>query len=136
MTQKTKNILPCYYGFFANGMMALVIGSILPYLIAEARIGYTVAGGLLSAFAIGNLLASIIAPQLLARLGKRISIMLLSSLMPVFLLVITLVPSVPIMYLSFLFIGIGRGSVSIVNNTVAAENDAAARRLDTAGWPR
>ena len=124
MTQKTKNILPCYYGFFANGMMALVIGSVLPYLIAEARIGYTVAGGLLSAFAVGNLLASVVAPQFLARFGKRISVMLLSSLIPIFLLVITLVPSVPIMYLSFLFVGIGRGSVSIVNNIVAAQNNA------------
>jgi len=130
MTQKTKNILPCYYGFFANGMMALVIGSVLPYLIAEARIGYTVAGGLLSAFAVGNLLASVVAPQFLARFGKRISVMLLSSLIPIFLLVITLVPSVPIMYLSFLFIGIGRGSVSIVNNIVAAENKATTSEMN------
>jgi len=124
MTQKIKKILPCYYAFFANGMMVLVIGAVLPYIIAEARIGYTVAGGLLSAFAIGNLLASFVTPLLLARIGKRISIIILSSLIPTFLLVITLVPSLPIMYLAFLFIGIGRGSVSIVNNMIVTENNA------------
>jgi len=130
MTQKRKNILPCYYAFFANGMMVLVIGAILPYLIAEARIGYTVAGGLLSAFAIGNLLASFVTPLLLARIGKRISIILLSSFIPIFLMVISLVPAVPIMYLSFLFIGVGRGSVSIVNNMVATENDASTSEIN------
>jgi len=124
MIQKIKKILPCYYAFFANGMMVLVIGAVLPYIIAEARIGYTVAGGLLSAFAIGNLLASFVTPLLLARIGKRISIIILSSLIPTFLLVITLVPSLPIMYLAFLFIGIGRGSVSIVNNMIVTENNA------------
>ena len=124
MTLKIKKILPCYYSFFANGMMVLVIGAILPYLIAEARIRYAVAGGLLSAIAIGNLLASFIIPPFLARFGKRVPVIVLSSLIPIFLLVITMVPPVPIMYISFLFIGIGRGSVSIVNNIIATENDA------------
>ena len=124
MTKRIKKILPCYYAFFANGMMVLVIGAILPYLIAEARIKYTVAGGLLSAFAIGNFMASFIVPSLLVKIGKRNSIMMLSTLIPISLLVITLVPPIPIMYISFLFVGVGRGSVSIVNNMVATENDA------------
>jgi len=130
MNQKIKKILPCYYAFFANGMMVLVIGAILPYLIAEARIGYTVAGGLLSAIAIGNLLASFVMPPLLVKLGKRISIMILSSLIPIFLMVVTLVPSVPIMYLSFLLVGVGRGSVSIVNNMIVTENEASTSEIN------
>jgi len=130
MAQKIKKILPCYYAFFANGMMVLVIGAILPYLIVEERIGYTVAGGLLSAMAIGNLLASFVTPPLLAKFGKRISIIMLSSLIPIFLMVITLVPSVPIMYLSFLFVGIGGGAVSIVNNIVVVENNASASEIN------
>jgi len=130
MTQKIKKILPCYYAFFANGMMVLVIGAILPYLIAEARIGYTVAGGLLSTMAIGNLLASFVTPALLSRLGKKKSITILSSLIPIFLIVITLVPPVPIMFISFFFIGIGRGSASIVNNMIATENDASTSEIN------
>jgi len=130
MTQRIKKILPCYYAFFANGMMVLVIGAILPYLIAEARIGYTVAGGLLSAFAIGNLLASLIAPLLISRFEKKTAIRMLSPLIPIFLMVITLVPSVPIMYISFLFVGVGRGSVSIVNNMIATENDASTSEMN------
>ena len=52
MTKKAKLFIPCYYSFLANGMMALVIGAVMPYLIEEAGINYSVAGGLLSTFAI------------------------------------------------------------------------------------
>ena len=48
---------------FVNGAMVLLVGAILPYLIEEAGISYSVAGGLLSAFAIGNLLASFVNPS-------------------------------------------------------------------------
>ena len=44
---------------FCNGAMVLLVGAILPYIIEEAGINYSVAGGFLSAFAIGNLLASL-----------------------------------------------------------------------------
>ena len=45
MSTKMKLFIPCYYAFLANGMMALVVGAILPYLIEEAGISYSVAGG-------------------------------------------------------------------------------------------
>lgn len=123
MSRKMKNVLPCYYAFLVNGMLALVMGAMLPYIINEAHINYSVAGGFLSAFAIGNLTASFIVPPLMKKIGRRKAVMSLTGLIPVFLFVITLVPPVPVLYAAFLLPGLGRGTVSIINNTVVAEND-------------
>lgn len=123
MSNKVKNILPCYFAFMVNGMLALVAGAMLPYLIIEAKISYSVAGGLLSAFAIGNLLASFVVPSLMAKVGRKRTTVMLAGLIPIFLFVITLVPSVHILYMAFLLPGLGRGTISITNNMVLTEND-------------
>lgn len=111
----------CYYTFFVNGMMVLMVGTMLPYLIQEGNLSFSVAGGLLSAFAIGNLFASFVNPPMIAKLGRKWTILLLSILIPLCLMVIMSIPAIPILYFSFIFLGIGRGSVSIFNNTVVNE---------------
>ena len=37
-------LFPCYFSFFVNGAMVLLVGAILPYIIEEAGINYI--GGL------------------------------------------------------------------------------------------
>lgn len=54
-----KKMYPCYFSFFVTGMMVLMVGAVLPYLIEDAGINYSIAGGFLSTFAIGNLLAAL-----------------------------------------------------------------------------
>lgn len=130
MTKKMIRILPCYFSFFVSGMLALVMGAVLPYIINEAGISYSVAGGLLSAFAIGNLLASFVAAPLINSIGRKWATVLLTSLIPIFLVVITFLPSTAVLYVAFLLPGIGRGTVSIVNNTVIAENDSRASAMN------
>lgn len=121
MNRKWKIFLPCYFAFLVNGMMVLEVGTILPYLISEAGLSYSIAGGLLSAFAIGNLIASFVNPSFIERFGRKVTVISLSSLIPICLIGITLLPSVPVLYLLFVLLGIGRGSVSIFNNTVVNE---------------
>lgn len=123
MSKKMKLFVPCYYAFFSNGMMALVLGSILTYLIKEANLNYSVAGGLLSAFAIGNLLASFVNPYIAGKIGRKKTTILLSALIPIDLFIIALVAPVPILYLACILLGIGRGSVSIINNMVVNDYD-------------
>lgn len=125
-----RRMLPCFYAFFTNGMMVLMIGAIMPHLISEAEINYSTAGGFLSAFAIGNLLASFIAPWISRYIGRRKAIMFLSALIPAFLFIITLMPPIIFIYIAFIFIGIGRGSVSIVNNVVVNELDGRAATMN------
>lgn len=122
MNSKFKLFFPCYFAFFVNGAMVLLVGAILPYIIQEAGINYSVAGGLLSAFAIGNLLASFVNPLLAGKIGRKATIVSMCLLIPTMLFVITMLPPVPVMYLAFILIGIGRGSVSIINNAVVNDN--------------
>lgn len=122
MSSKFKLFFPCYFSFFVNGAMVLMVGAILPYIIDEAGINYSIAGGFLSAFAIGNLLASFINPVLAAKIGRKATIVSLSALIPLMFFVITLLPPVSVIYAAFVLAGIGRGSVSIINNAVVNDN--------------
>ena len=110
--------LPVYYSFFMNGMIALSIGTVLPYLIEEMGIGYGLAGSFLSLFALGNLAASGISPYLSARLGQKRSVLFTYCLVPICLFMVTLTPPIAVLWLCFFMLGVVRGSVSIVNNTV------------------
>lgn len=122
MKSKFRLFFPCYFSFLVNGAMVLLVGAILPFIIDEAQINLTVAGGLLSAFAIGNLLASFVNPVLANRIGRKATIICLSALIPIMLTVLTFLPPWPVMYLALILIGIGRGSVSIINNAVVNDN--------------
>lgn len=122
MKSKFKLFFPCYFAFFVNGAMVLLVGAILPYLIEEAGINYSIAGGFLSAFAIGNLLASFINPVLAAKIGRKATIVSMSAFIPAMWLVITWIPPVPVIYAAFVLLGIGRGSVSIINNAVVNDH--------------
>jgi len=122
MKSRFKLFFPCYFSFFVNGAMVLMVGAILPYIIDEAGINYSIAGGFLSAFAIGNLLASFINPLLSAKIGRKATIVSMCAFIPIMFLVITLMPPVPVIYGAFVLVGIGRGSVSIINNAVINDN--------------
>ncbi len=122
MSKKVKLLLPCYFSFLVNGAMVLLVGSILPYLIEEANINYSTAGGMLSAFAIGNFLASFINPPLVNKFGRKLTIVCGATLIPISFFVITLIPPVTVIYIMFVLAGIGRGSISIFNNVVVNDN--------------
>ena len=119
---KFKLFAPCYFAFFVNGAMVLLVGSILPYIIEEANINFSTAGGFLSAFAIGNLLASFINPFLSGLLGRKTTTLILCSFIPISFFALTFIPPVFVIYLLFVLAGIGRGSVSIINNAVVNDN--------------
>ncbi len=119
MTTEQKSMFyRCYYGFFINGMVVLLIGAVLPYLIEAAGISYGIAGGLLSTMAIGNLCASFASPVLSEKLGRKMTVVLLSAFFPICLTIITFMPPIPVMYVCFFLMGIGRGTVSIFNNNI------------------
>lgn len=114
---------PCYFSFFVTGMMVLMVGAVLPYLIEDAGINYSIAGGFLSTFAIGNLLASFINPPCIKRMGRRRTVLVFASFIPIGLALLTFLPPIPVIYLIFIFVGIGRGSVSIFNNAVVNDEN-------------
>lgn len=119
--KREQIFIRCCYGYSVSGMAVLVIGAVLPSVIAEANISFLAAGGLLSVMAVGNLLASFLFPVLVAATGRRTAITLLTSLTPFCLFGLTLLPPLPVLYTIMLVYGLVRGSITIINN--AAVND-------------
>lgn len=119
---RIKKFYPNYFSYLCQGSMVLMIGSILPYLIKEANLSYTVAGTLLSAFAIGNLLASFVFPVLEKFAGRKPAILITAIIIPLALFAVTLIPPVWAMIVIFTVLGICRGSNTIINNAYINEN--------------
>ncbi len=111
----------CFYAFFINGITGLILGSLLPYLTQTYQLGYQVSGLLLSAHSFGNLVAGFIAGALPVYLGRKRSILLLSSATALGFIGMVLIGNPVLLLLSFLFTGIGRGSVSNFNNVIVTE---------------
>lgn len=124
MKSKVRLFFPCYFAFLVNGAMVLLVGAILPYLIEEAGVSYGIAGGFLSAFAIGNFAASFLNPVLAGRIGRKATTVVTSALIPICFFLITLIPPVPVIYILFAAAGIGRGCCSIINNAVVNDNSS------------
>lgn len=117
-----KKFYPNYFSFFCQGAMVLLVGAILPDLIREANLSYTAAGTLLSAFAVGNLLASFVYPAFSKLVGRKPAILTAAILLPFILFSLTFVPPLWTMILLFIFLGICRGCYSIINNAYINEN--------------
>ena len=73
-------LLTCFFAFFCNGSVSLLMGSAMPDLKATYGLSETVSGIFLSAHSAGNLIAGFISGLVPLWLGQRKSIMLLSSL--------------------------------------------------------
>lgn len=109
------------FTFLIAGFSVLIVGTIMPHLIAECNINYTTAGSFLSCYAIGNLLASFFYPLFANKFGRKTAIVILSSLVPISYGFIATLPSVSLISLAFLLAGIGRGSISNTNNIITNE---------------
>ena len=74
-TRKKKQFLCSYGVFIMNGMMALSIGSLLPFIRDERGLDYAFCGMIVSLHSVGNLVASFVAGMLPIAIGKKKSIL-------------------------------------------------------------
>ncbi len=96
----------CFYGFFVNGITALVLGSIMPSILQDFNLGYDKGGLLLTLYSTGNLIASFAG----GNIGLISMIAVGFSLMIIF-------KSPALLMLGFFLIGIGKGSNINMGNT-------------------
>lgn len=122
MKSKLKVYFPCYFSYFISGAIVLMVGTILPFIKDETGINYSAAGGLLSAFAIGNLLASFVYPPVKKIIGRRAASSIMLAFIPISLVIVSMLPPLWVMTVMFLLAGIGRGTVTITNNAVINDN--------------
>lgn len=99
-------MVACFYGFFVNGITALVLGSIMPSILQDFNLGYDKGGMLLSLYSTGNLIASFAGGHiaLIAMIALGFSLMIIFK-------------SPALLMLGFFLIGIGKGSNINMGNT-------------------
>ena len=123
----------CFYAFFCNGMIALTQGSMLPDMKAAYGLSDTAGGLMLSAHSIGNLAAGFLSGVVGVYLGRKRTVIMLSSLAFLGMLLIALQGLPGLLFFAFILTGVGRGSVSNFNNatvnSVTGGNAAASNLL-------
>lgn len=119
MERKYKLIFAgCFYAYFVNGMASLMLGAAMPMILSEYSMGYDKGGMLLSFHSIGSLIASFIAGILPVYLGRKNSIVMLSSAWVIGFAGMLITKSPLMLMVMFLFTGIGRGGINNNNNAV------------------
>ncbi|MCM1343857.1 MAG: MFS transporter [Muribaculaceae bacterium] len=99
-----------------NGVLALSIGSLLPYIRESRGLGYVFAGTLVSLHSVGNLASSFMAGALPALIGRKKSILLFNACYAVSYLLILLGNSPAALVAAFLMTGLARGASSNFGN--------------------
>lgn len=112
---KTQNKqLLCNYGvFIINGMLALSIGSLLPYIRDSRGLEYTFCGMILSLHSVGNLISGFISGALPAVLGRKKSILLFNAFFALSYLVIIFSDKI-ICWLWHSFLPVWRGELPAI----------------------
>lgn len=106
----------CFFAFFCNGSLALMMGSAMPDLKIAYHLSDTMSGLFLSAHSAGNLIAGFISGIVPLYLGQKKSIILLSSLAFIGFAMMILWGNPVWLFVAFVFTGLGRGAVSNFDN--------------------
>ena len=125
-------IYTCFYAFLCNGLVSLTMGSLMPDMKAAYGLNDTAGGVMLSAHSIGNLVAGFVSGLIPFWLGRRRSVVLLASLAAVGMLMIALFGAPALLFVAFVFTGVGRGGVTNFNTrtvNVLTDGDPAASNL-------
>lgn len=109
-------LICCFFVFAVNGLYAMIIGPILPLISAEYGLNDTVSGLLVSSHQTGNLIAGFLAGIVPLYLGRKKSIVFLSSFVILGFIIVALTGNPLLLILGFLFTGLSRGSISNFNN--------------------
>ena len=109
-------LLTCFYAFFCSGLVSLMLGSAMPDLKRSWGLSDSFSGVLLSAHSAGNLAAGFVSGLVPFWLGRRRSIMLLSSMAFLGMAVMAVTGAPGLLFAAFVLTGFGRGSVTNFNN--------------------
>lgn len=107
-----KSFFMTYGVFMLNGIMALSIGSVMPYLREARGLDYVFCGLLVSIHSVGNLMSSFLAGMLPMAIGRKKSILVFNIAYPMaYLLILLCSGRIPLL-IAFFLSGIARGASS------------------------
>lgn len=114
--RKKQQFIFSYITFILNGMLALSIGSLLPFIRDARGLEYTFCGLLVSLHSVGNLISSFFAGALAVKVGRKKSILFFNAFYAVSYLLILLGGGLVSLILAFLLTGMTRGATSNFTN--------------------
>lgn len=109
---KKKQFLYSYGVFVINGMLALSIGSLLPFIRDARGLEYAFCGMIVSLHSVGNLVSSFAAGALPAMVGRKKSILFFNSFFAISYLLIIFSENNFLIALAFFLTGLARGATS------------------------
>lgn len=113
-----------FYSFFVTGVIVLMTGAILPYLLTDFKLSYNMGGLLLSLQAVGNLLAGVVSGFVCVYLGRRAMLILGAAAFIIGFGGIALVSSSLLLFVFIFISGLGWGIFNnLVNNLISEASD-------------
>lgn len=119
--EKNMQLCICYCVFIFNGMLALSIGSLLPFIREARGLDYTLSGILVSLHSVGNLISSFFAGAFAVKLGRKKSILMFNACYAISYFIILISGNMTLLVLAFLMTGLARGATSNFCNSVINE---------------
>lgn len=114
--EEKKQLIFTYLAFMLNGMLALSIGSLLPFIREAKGLNYTFAGMIVSLHSVGSLISSFASGTLSVFLGRKKSILLFNVCYALSYILIIEGNSNVLLALAFLMTGLARGASSNFGN--------------------
>lgn len=114
--KKRQQFLYSYITFMLNGMMALSVGSLLPFIRDARGLDYAFAGMIVSLHSVGNLISSFLAGALAVTIGRKKTILLFNAFFAISYALIIFGNNNIYVALAFLMTGLARGATSNFNN--------------------
>lgn len=110
--QKRTQFLCSYSVFIINGMLALSIGSLLPFIRDARELDYAFAGLIVSLHSVGNLVSSFASGIVPTFIGRKKSILLFNSFFALSFFLIIFTNNNFLLAASFFLTGVARGATS------------------------
>lgn len=114
---KKKQFIFSYSVFLINGMLALSIGSLLPFIRDARGLDYAFCGMIVSLHSVGNLVSSFVAGALPVVIGRKKSILLFNAFMAISFAMIIFGDNNLLVAMAFFMTGLARGATSNFCNT-------------------
>jgi len=116
--RKRKQLLFSYGVFIMNGMLALSIGSLLPFIRDARGLEYAFCGMIVSLHSVGNLISSFAAGALPVFIGRKKSILLFNSFYALAFMLLIFGKATWCVAVAFFITGLARGATSNFCNTM------------------
>ena len=111
-----KRLYYTYLAFMLNGVLALSLGSLLPFIRESRGLNYAFAGMIVSLHSVGNLISSFAAGALPVLIGRKKSILLFNACFALSYVLILAGGSNLTLALAFFMTGLARGASSNFGN--------------------